>query len=62
MLTATSLLLSACERRAAFGTNTQQEWCRQLILAAPTASREDTPQTQSEVAIVGDVIDTLCAR
>ena len=53
-------LLSGCVNPVAFGTETQGVWCRALLDAAPTASSADTPQTQEEVADVGDVIDTLC--
>jgi len=53
-------LLSACLGRDAFGTETQAVWCRALLEDAPTASTQDTPQTQEEVADIGGTIDTLC--
>lgn len=54
------MLLSGCASPVAFGTETQSEWCRALLDAAPTASSSDTEQTIEEVADIGDVIDTLC--
>lgn len=60
LLTATILLLIGCEIREDFGTATKSEWCRGLLSNAPTASVKDTEQTQTEVANIGAVIDTLC--
>lgn len=54
------LLLTACGNQADFGTETERAWCEALLRNAPTASVNDTPQTQTEVADIGDVIDTLC--
>ena len=60
LLLVTAMPLSACVQKAAFGTETRAVWCAALYDAVPTASVRDTPQTQEEVADVGDVIDTLC--
>lgn len=57
-----AMLLSGCGGKVAFGTNTQREWCEGLLANAPTASSRDTPETQEEVADIGDTIDTLCER
>ena len=60
MMIVTFLLLTACESRGVFGTETRRAWCDALLTSAPTASRRDTVQTQTEVADIGEVIDTLC--
>lgn len=60
MLAATVMLLSACDPRESFGTETREEWCLALIADAPSASINDKPQTLEEVADVNDTIETLC--
>ena len=54
------ILLSGCVHPVAFGTETQAAWCEALLRDAPTASRQDTPETIEQVADIGDTIDTLC--
>lgn len=44
----------------AFGEETREEWCRALLENTPSASAEDTTQTQEEVADIGEVIWILC--
>ena len=58
--TAVALLLSGCVASANFGTETQKAWCEALTANAPSASTQDTEQTQEEVANIGEVIWLLC--
>jgi len=60
IILAALILLSGCVTKGDFGTATEAAWCTALLANAPTASVHDTPQTQKEVADIGDVIDTLC--
>jgi hypothetical protein len=47
-------------RPQSFGDETRRAWCEALIGNAPSASAEDTEQTQEEVADIGEVIFLLC--
>lgn len=60
--TAAALLLSGCAVSGNFGTETQAEWCRALLENQPSASVDDDPQTQEDVADIGEVIWILCRR
>jgi hypothetical protein len=63
------LLLSGCAvlangadslRPQSFGEETRRQWCEALLENAPSASSEDSAQTQEEVANIGEVIFLLC--
>jgi ABC-type Fe3+ transport system substrate-binding protein len=63
------LLLSGCAvlangadslRPQSFGEETRRQWCEALLENAPSASSEDSAQTQEEVADIGEVIWILC--
>lgn len=63
------LLSSACAvlesgadslRGPSFGEETRRAWCQALLENAPSASSEDSAQTQEEVADIGEVIFLLC--
>ena len=66
---ASVLLLSGCAalgggadslRLQSFGEETRRAWCEALLENAPSASSEDSAQTQEEVADIGEVIFLLC--
>jgi ABC-type Fe3+ transport system substrate-binding protein len=47
-------------RPQSFGEETRRAWCQALLENAPSASSEDSAQTQEEVADIGEVIFILC--
>lgn len=59
---ATSLLLTACVKPVAFGTETKLVWCRALNDTFPIASIDDTEETLDMIAEHGVVVDALCAE